>query len=500
MWCMIRGWTCERSEVYSSRPMRSAFLMVPFALLACRSAPPTPPPPSSPSPILDTPPSPVDASVAATPSGPCAAVSAEGARNLAALRRRFARVTDADTWNHVAAFNHCEETPDGAWATVLVAPSDATAGDAGSDSLEGLFRLVHVGRDGQRSDVLPRTDRGDGFRVTERDTNWSYHDIAQTEMGVWTLFDYDGDSSPEVIIPISTRVSEQGTNPTVLVWKFSTTGLTPYDAASGFSPVGVEDVDHDGRPDLFTYGHMEGEYNNSAGVNAWLHGPRLVAWSLPWGAFTTSSGVALERNRAACPSPPTAYVVHDTAGRELGMAAQNVACARLWGVPSAAIEQALTRECPAAPAQPGPSCQEGISGLRAMARATPLADLRAAVSFRRTSLATDPDAGSDPDMPRSRFSLFIEGVSGAAPTLDLGEHAGMCSVQDGDARQRELAVLRCWWAGAGTEFRFVRRGALVAVQRRDVDEQSPPGAWRAVGQVAVAANVALRPGEILDAR
>ena len=103
-------------------------------------------------------------------------------------------------------------------------------------------------------------------------------------------------------------------------------------------------------------------------------------------------------------------------------------------------------------------------------------------------------------MPRARFSLVIEGVSGAAPTLDLGEHNGMCSVHDGDARQREVAVLRCWWAGAGTEFRFVRRGAQLAVQRRDVDEQSPPGAWRPVGQVAVAAGVALRPGEILDAR
>lgn len=480
--------------------MRPASLLVPFVLLACRSAPPTPPPPTSPSPILDPAPASTDASAASVAAGPCAAVTAEGARNLAALRRRFARVTDADTWNHVAAFNHCEETPDGAWATVLVAPSGAPADDAGSESLEGLFRLAHVGRDGQRVDVLPRTDRGDGFRVGERDTNWSYHDIARTEMGVWTLFDYDGDGVPEVIVPVSTSVSEQGTNATVLVWKFSSAGLVPYDAAAGFSPVGVEDVDHDGRPDLYTHGHLEGEYNNSAGVDARLHGPRLVAWSLPWGAFTASSGVALERNRAACPSPPTAYVVHDTAGRELGMTAQNVACARLWGVPSAAIEQALARECPARSEQPGPTCQEGIAGLRALARATPLADLRAAVSFRRTSVAADQDAGSDPDMPRARFSLVIEGVSGAAPTLDLGEHNGMCSVHDGDARQREVAVLRCWWAGAGTEFRFVRRGAQLAVQRRDVDEQSPPGAWRPVGQVAVAAGVALRPGEILDAR
>src|SRR5262249_44292933 len=129
------------------------------------------------------------------------------------------------------------------------------------------------------------------------------------------------------------------------VWSASVASGKPrivrYAAAKTIDVQDVRDVDGDGRPDLLTYAPFVGAAPDArvSGKDAWVHGPLLVARSLPDGSFALDGPASISAARAACPKAPTSpWIVlgpDGEANEEKSTA--NVVCARFWGVTTAAL-------------------------------------------------------------------------------------------------------------------------------------------------------------------
>ncbi len=461
------------------RPLAISLLAL---LAACRSRAASAPPPPAPSNAAET-------RAPAAPPSPCDALMAEGARALTTWKGHASAVDEA-RWRGIAELNHCQAVEGGVWATVLEGPR----GDAPRDAPTGRFKLVFVSDLGTRSEATPAlVDDGETFILRADENNWSDAPGRPTTVGPWKTVDLDGDHVEEVLIPVTRRLEESGESTYVIVWKASAGRVQPFESAMGLHPVGLDDFDNDGRPDLVTHGDLVATYLNAAGVNTVLRGPRLAAVSRPNGVFLTSSGAALRHNRAECPSPPTRYFSSPDGGARLDPA-KAVGCAMLWRVPPAQIMAALRRECPSTAVDVPNACLAMLPGLEAMTRVTPQADVRDAISFRYEEIPV-VDAGDGPT--RGNYTLHVEGTAQSfEPTVPLGELSGACSVEDAAPARAVLAGLRCWWAGAGEEFQVLRRGPTLVVQRRSVDEQSPAGPWRDVGHAALDPTLAVRPGDV----
>lgn len=416
----------------------------------------------------------------------CDEVLAEGARALDAWRRRQRGAVDAATWDDLATFNQCVEAGERLWATVLGPPT----GDPRSAALAGRFKLVYVGRDGTRSEAWPAvTDAGHAFVLRAQETSWRHGEEGASRLAPVSLFDFDGEGAPELLARVLDR-SGDATGERVIVWRATATRVEPFEPAMGLHPVGVEDFDRDGRPDLLTHAELVGVDDARPGET--LRGPALVARSLRGGLFSLSSGAALTKNRERCPAPPAPpLLARETGSVDAARSAERVACAMLWRVPAAAIEAGLRRECPPRPDAATSACAELLPRLVAMTRVTPLADLRAAVSFEATEAA---DGGA-----ARAWRMVLEGAAGAAFTpLALGVIAGECDVVEGDARAGEVASLRCWAGADGVEVRALRQGLALVAQRRVMRDGGAVGAFTELRRTALPAGLAVRAGSLLE--
>lgn len=441
------------------------------ALTACRPAPPPAPRDAAPA----------RRDVARASRSACDEVLDEGRRALDAWRRRQRAPVDDGVWGDLATFNRCVEADERLWATVLGPP----AGDPRAATLAGRFKLVFVGRDGTRSEAWPAVaDAGDAFALRPQETSWRQGEDARTRLGALRLFDYDGDGAPELLAEVTERPAGGDPATRVVVWRATAARLDPYEPAMGLHPVGVEDFDGDGRPDLRTHAELVGV--DDARPNDALRGPALYARSLPGGLFALSSGAALARNRALCPAPPTPplLVRADAGPVDARASAARVACAMLWRAAPSSLEAELRRECPARPDAGTALCAGALSALASMTRASSQADLRAAVSF---------EAGAADGGAARAWRAVLEGVEGAAP-VELGAIAGECDLVDGQGRAGEVASLRCWAGEEGVEVRAVRLGAALVFQRR----AAGAGVYAELRRVAVAPGLALRAGALLE--
>jgi|GEM_PF-608892 len=447
-----------------------------LTLSACRPGA-RPPSPDAAAPRRDAP---------AAPRSACDEVLVEGRRALDAWRRRQRGPVDAATWDDLASFNQCVEASERLWATVLGPPM----GDPRSAALAGRFKLVYVGRDGTRSEAWPAvTDSGQVFVLRAQETSWRHGEDGASRLAPVALFDFDGDDAPELLARVLDR-SGGATSERVIVWRATSTRVEPFEPAMGLHPVGVEDFDGDGRPDLLTHAELVGVDDARPGET--LRGPSLVARSLRGGLFALSSGAALTKNRERCPAPPTPpLLARSGASVDAARSAERVACAMLWRMPAATIEAGLRRECPARPdAAPSP-CAEVLPRLVAMTRVTPLADLRAAVSFEATEAADGGAARS--------WRMVLEGATGVAVTpLALGAIAGDCDVLEGDARTGEVASLRCWAGSDGVEVRAVRQGGALVAQRRVMRDGGAVGVFTELQRVALPLGLAVRAGSLAE--
>jgi len=300
-------------------PLRlSLSLSLSLAVASCRPSLPA----SAPAPVAAPPaPSAVDAgapAVDAPPADPCAPL-------LARHRAVIARVSgDNSPWTEsLATFGRCLPTPGGAWA-VVVDDAEIDASESQGTSVQGHWSVVHVGVDG-RAARLTRSDQ------------WIAHNLPGV-VGA-AVHDYDRDGVPELVLLRRASVSEGADRPNGEVLTLRDGAVVPYAPAAGIEPDEARDVDGDGRPDLVTRTPYRASGDDSPSDFTYLmEGPALVAHSLADGTFSRSDEVAARFAREQCPTrDPTA------GGAEVSTT--SVVCARLWGVPAAAVARVIRARC-----------------------------------------------------------------------------------------------------------------------------------------------------------
>jgi hypothetical protein len=409
----------------------------------------------------------------------CDDIMAEGAAAVAVWRRHTPTLADAAAppWEAVEALNHCEADDNGSWATVVEPPTrDSVAGHPA-----GRFKIVHVSPVGARFESFPALEEsGERFTLRPHETNWVADVHGLTTMGAWTRFDFDGDLVSEVVIPVTERTEERGEQTYLLVWKAAQGHLEAYAPAMGLHPVALEDFDHDGRPDLRTYADLVGVFGSPTGTDITLHGPRLLARSMPDGTFETSRGEALTANRALCPMGATGLVV----ARDREQSAHHVACAALWHVPRSTLMNSVVRECHGTTPE---DCPTWKPGLLAMVAAVPQADLRVSLRFDLVS----PEMAFMADAPptQSHVTVVIEGAPNPF-SLDQGMLQNPCEPMNPNAHEFQVGGLRC----ADDTLRVVRRGPLLVTQRRS-SHATPLIPWRDVGRMPLEPTVPIRVEE-----
>ena len=144
----------------------------------------------------------------------------------------------------------------------------------------------------------------------------------------------------------------------------------------------LKDLDGDGRLDATSFGPFDRVSRDcDSPILDRMTGPELPLHGLPGGAFTWDDAMTRAALKEVCPARPRTFVPPP------GVLPKNpdiplfererVACARLWGASTQAIEAQLTRECPPRPSRPceAQSCR-GSEYLHDFAKATPPLVLR----------------------------------------------------------------------------------------------------------------------------
>ncbi|WP_394825478.1 hypothetical protein [Pendulispora albinea] len=184
-----------------------------------------------------------------------------------------------------------------------------------------------------------------------------------------TVFDFDGDGENELLVTGESSTCTMSSDfcsgpriPTAEVWTRKERRLVPYAPSELLPPkeaartpialgpagardmtrpqlVGIEDVDHDGRPDLLTPLHYELS-NTDGDITGWMTiGPSFVARSLPDGSFSLTDDGARRATKARCARTPP---VEGARSHELLASA---VCERLLGKPVDAVLRAWAQRC-----------------------------------------------------------------------------------------------------------------------------------------------------------
>lgn len=192
---------------------------------------------------------------------------------------------------------------------------------------------------------------------------------ATRSLAVRALADYDGDGEVEVLRELDGHDHEGGPVHEVTVLTFAKGAIGPYGPAERHAPVGVEDVDGDGRPDLVTRGPYGGVEMSDAFGNAWPAGPAMfVAHAKSDGTFALGDAESLAYTRAKCPARPALAFSRDDMVFAIG-AQDTIVCARLRGVAKSEIDKQWNALCPATDggSQLGMDCEDWPKELAAVA-------------------------------------------------------------------------------------------------------------------------------------
>jgi hypothetical protein len=210
----------------------------------------------------------------------------------------------------------CKRDPTGTWSVTLSIPTLHVTHGAPS-------------RYGFRIQVVRRPTCGDGDMCVEYESDpgliMAVETSAADDIG-WSTFDYDHDGTPEILV----RGGRDGW--VLTAKKDETTGVwqvVPYAPSAPLAITGIEDVDHDGRPDL----HHRGKY----GVGA-----MFVAHSLPDGKFSLDDEVATRAFAEGC--PPAGVELAGILRLEARDAVHRIACARARGKSAADVRSALASD------------------------------------------------------------------------------------------------------------------------------------------------------------
>jgi hypothetical protein len=259
----------------------------------------------------------------------------------------------------------CTVTPGGGWGIAVGALADE------GGELWGRWTLVHAAQQ-TRATFTPDTTATFGGGGPERQAsrkNLTWSTDRRIVPTAPTFIDFDGDGEPEAIVVVeTTETSESGRSFSVRrgrVWTAGTAGIELYAPARNFALEAVEDVDHDGHPDLISRGPYAAFARLACGDEEPypVSGPPLLAHGVSRGEFSWSDAAASDFARKGCPSLPDPVLVAGKKNAPKGpvdfaASARNLACARLWGATAAQLTAAVARRCAPAPSSPCPRCDD----------------------------------------------------------------------------------------------------------------------------------------------
>ncbi len=246
----------------------------------------------------------------------CEARKAESRKALAMLSGCAACMSEV-----MAFAGACKTDPLGTWMIAATNPALQTK-DGAATGYGFTYQVVRepVCSDAADSGPCPQGDLGEPHEVTVR--------LDQKQPVRWSTFDFDHDGVPEVIVTAGDDAdvisAQKGSPPppgAAVAWH-----VERYKPASGVAFSGVEDVDHDGRPDLL----LKGGYP----------GPALfVGHSLPDGTFSATDDVAKAAFATSCPK--AGEELKDLPTKEPSSLMRRIACARARGATAADVVTAL---------------------------------------------------------------------------------------------------------------------------------------------------------------
>jgi hypothetical protein len=228
---------------------------------------------------------------------------AEMASSLAALPPLYPGVGPVAPSSPVG---FCRRTPHGSWRVEMPRPDpEIRSRDALVYAIEARFVVVHLDAGGRRAEHVMKEMLSDYGGREGREP---------------VVFDWDGDGEPELYLEIHEEGDEGHRARQIEILTFRDGAVALYDPASGLDVDGIDDVDHDGRPDLVVFAGYGDALEACFSGFPWDHPPpRFVAHALPDGSFSLEDGAAQAYARSWCPRPPRA--VTDSA---------SALCARLW--------------------------------------------------------------------------------------------------------------------------------------------------------------------------
>ncbi len=236
----------------------------------------------------------------------------------------------------------CLAAGHGAWTfearvTSYHPADDDDVNDIPTPAFEGtLHALFRTHQSASESIEISRLGLGGGDRLTTRVEAW--------------LFDYDADGEQELIYVVSVGFDE-GDEARSGVLTFDGGRARSYEPARAFSDFieAVEDVDHDGRPDIRS-GRPFVSGSNAGGDGGPSHygGPTSIWHSLDNGTFTIRDALAIRILREACQTEEplfSCYEEQDHDTRENSIR-HRLACRLILGVPLQEVQNELRREFP----------------------------------------------------------------------------------------------------------------------------------------------------------
>ena len=282
-------------------------------------------PPADASPIASATPSASTSAAAFAPPAPdvCAgfAESMQTAKKKALAR--FAPSYGAPVRDARTPVGFCRATPHGQWRVEMPDLAGTSTFEAVLYAIEARFRIVHVDSEGHRAThVMKETLSDYGARDEPREP---------------VVFDWDGDGEPEIYVELHEQGDEGHRASQIEVLTFRSGAVAPYAQAQSLDVAGLEDVDHDGRPDLLVYaGYDDALSSCGAGFPYGWPPARFVAHATASGDFSRDDAAAKAHARTWCPAPPAT----------IGNSAAAI-CARLWArTPSdVARERARVARC-----------------------------------------------------------------------------------------------------------------------------------------------------------
>ncbi|XXX72928.1 hypothetical protein WMF30_35300 [Sorangium sp. So ce134] len=259
----------------------------------------------------------------------------------ALLDRSRARISDAQKLEGPAKISAAEATrlpklgvcqPAGLGSWALSLTRLAGAGEGAARALAFDLEIVRIDLEGKR------------FAAPLGTIEVAPGGLAISSLAV---YDFDGDGNDELIVPVELNALAAGAKPAAPspVWTFSNGAVSAYSKAPSLSGgLGVEHLDFDMRPDLWSYGPFVAWLGADCGAKSCpsrVTGPKFYFHSEQDGSFSATDAGARAALGRACSQKPAAIVATTGGGLNVAQTAKNLVCARVLGAAREALASEL---------------------------------------------------------------------------------------------------------------------------------------------------------------